>query len=118
MHLWQTVWRVIRPPTGWEVRRLVAWICLVVGLVRVSPLAPLLVDWAPPPVYGWALVTTGLALLWTRLLRTHWAGRGAAVLGAMLLALLAADLAENPAATAVYGLLAYALIGEAGALDG
>jgi len=97
---------------------MVAWICLAVGLVRVSPLAPCLVRWAPPSVYGWALIAIGIALLRTRRLRAHWPGRVAAVLGTTLLAILAADLSANSAATAVYVLLAYALVGEAGARDG
>ena len=113
-------WYALRPPYGSEVRRLIALLALAVGLTRTLPFLTALPErWMPTQAYGLMLLIVGGALLVTARKRLGRRGRGVAALGAGVWAMLEADLViSNMAATWIYGLLAFALIGEAGSRDG
>lgn len=77
--------RYLAPPTGAEVRRLVAMITLAVGLPRLPLMAELFSfapqRFGPPELYGVLLTALGLALLATSYHgRLTWYGRLTAVL--------------------------------------
>lgn len=114
------------PPHGVEVRRLVAWIALGQGCAYLilamlpTPMTmfrdSLLAQFMPMPLFGALLVCGGIGLIWTLARRQSVAGRGMAVFTAMIYGLyLGTFPAGALTAYAIYGILTYALLGEASA---
>lgn len=113
-------------PRGVEVRRLVGWIALGQGCAYlVLALLPmpmtmfkgsLLAQLMPMPAFGLLLVCGGIGLIATLARRQSVAGRAMAIFTAMIYGLyLGTFPAGALTAYAIYGILTYALLGEASA---
>ncbi len=114
------------PPRGVEVRRLIGWVALGQGIAylllellpftlsisRYSSLISIMPLWA----FGVLLLLGGVGLLWTLARRQRIEGRAVAVLVATAYGLYIGTFPPGAlTAYVLYGLLTYALLGEASA---
>ena len=112
----RTLWDVVRPPRGVDVRRLTAFVLLGVALPRLpfwpGPLIVYPLNLLPQEVFGWLALALSLALLATMgKWRLRFAGRLAAMLAFVLWATLA--VATTSATSMILDVMfAWAMFGE------
>lgn len=110
------LWRMVKPPSGKGVRRVIILICLVVGLGRLGAYRFISTTHIPAQWYGSVLIILAGLLMWTTWQRRLSPfGRIVAALTAGVLAWLGADVLPNITSTLILFTIAWACIGEAAA---
>jgi hypothetical protein len=110
------IWQHIKPPSGCEVRRVIAWTLLAYGIVRVLKLQSAgheVLTLLPWWMYGWSKILIAIALLITnQRYRTTWIGRIVATTAFALCVALVVDAYPVWNGMMTYVLLALFLITE------
>lgn len=111
-----TVWRMVRPMRGVDVRRLAAWLTLAVAIPRLpwlpGPSTNYPLGLLPQETFGWLFLLAGVLLLATGgRWRLRVRGRLAALLGLLVWSVLAAA-TTSMTSRLIDGVVMWALLGE------
>jgi hypothetical protein len=113
-YLWHVIWRMICPPSGRGVRRVIILVCLATGLGRLGIYGFLTQTRIPAQWYGSLLLILAGLLMWTTWQRRLAAsGRIIAAITAGTFAWFGADVLPNVTSALLLFIMSWACIGEA-----